>query len=99
MLVTQVDQIVREIAEVVAGADRDVVTQMAVEPQEYAASPIVGIRQVEQAAFGQRIPAVEEMPVGTQHIQVGTAVKVLGIDPVHAHLPEPVSVLAPYCPL
>src|SRR6185369_9001644 len=75
MPITQVGQVVGEIAEVVAGADLDVVTQMPVEPHQHAAPPIVGIGQVQQAPFDQCIPLVEEMPVGTRHIQVGTAVE------------------------
>src|SRR5512143_3775631 len=93
--VTEVGQIIREFAEVVADSQLDVVAHLPIDTQQNPAQPVLGIGQIKHAPLDQGVPLVHEMPIDTGNVQVGTAGEELRIDPVLTQLAVPESVFAP----
>ena len=78
---------------------RVVVADMAVQADQGTCLPVLCIRQVQHTSFDERIPAMTEVPVGSQDVQAGTAVEELGIQPVLCQLAETVGVLTAQAPV
>src|SRR5262245_28215040 len=94
VVVAQVRQVVREIREVIAGTDLEMLAQVAVDGHHGAGTGLVDVGQIERAGLDQPIPDLVDPQVGPQDKELRRVVKELAVLPVQADLAQPVGVLA-----
>src|SRR5262249_2635068 len=99
MVVVKVGQFVREVGEVVADANLQVLGDVMVDRSQHAAPVLIEIREAKLSHLSQAVPLLKEPIIQAEHGELRGIVEENRVHTVQARLSQPVCVLAAHGPV
>src|SRR5215831_14069731 len=94
VLILQIGQVVREVGEVIADANLQVLANVMIDGSQHAAAPLITFREVKRSHLREALPFLEEPPVHAEHLKLRGVVEEIRLHAIQARLSQAVGVLA-----